>query len=166
MGGQGCGRMVEESDSEPKEDRAMLVQLNRNAADRDFTVTATDLPVNPGSLPTAGSPRPVVAVTGHPGRVAGLDRHLPPGWLVRFVADLDDVLPDELVLITAATVRDVVLARRLLPGRTQVVALVDEVAPAEVVAGVLTAGADACVTEARSAPEIAESLLEMRARAC
>ena len=28
------------------------------------------------------------------------------------------------------------------------------------------AGADACVTEARSAPEIAESLLEMRARAC
>jgi hypothetical protein len=45
----------------------------------------------------------------------------------------------------AATVGDVDLARRRLPGRTSIVALVDEAAPGEVVAGVLTAGADACV---------------------
>ena len=34
---------------------------------------------------------------------------------------------------------------RLLPHRTQLVALVDDAAPAEMVAAVLTAGADACV---------------------
>jgi hypothetical protein len=64
---------------------------------------------------------------------------------VRHPADLDDVAPDELVLFAGAAVRDVVLARRILPARTQVVALVDDVAPAELVAAVLTAGADACV---------------------
>ncbi|GAA2636902.1 hypothetical protein [Paractinoplanes durhamensis] len=122
----------------------MLVQLNRHTEARDFSATATDLPLNPASLPTAG-PRPVVAVLGAPGRVNGLAQHLPAGWSVRFSRDLDDVTADELVLFAGATVRDVVLARRLLPSRTQVIALVDDAAPAETVAGVLTAGADACV---------------------
>jgi hypothetical protein len=124
----------------------MLVQLNRSTgAARDISVTAIDLPLNPASLPAGAGPRPVVAVLGPVGRVAGLAQHLPPGWSVRAAGDLDDVEPDELVLFAGAAVRDIALARRLLPGRTQVVALVDDAAPAEMVAGVLTAGADACV---------------------
>ncbi len=123
----------------------MLVQLNRQSGNRTFTATATDLPLNPASLPTTRGPRPVVAVFGHPGRVAGLDKHLPGGWSIRRPADLDDVVPGELVLIAGATVAAVTLARTVLPGRTQIVAVVDDLAPAEVVTGVLTAGADACV---------------------
>ena len=123
----------------------MLVQLNRQTGPRIFTVTATDLPINPASLPAARDPQPVVAVFGHPGRVAGLLPHLPPGWSMRRPADLDDVLPNEMVLFAGATVRDVAAARRVLPHRTRVVALVDDEAPAEVVSGVLTAGADVCV---------------------
>jgi hypothetical protein len=121
----------------------MLVQLNRHTGNRNFTATATDLPLNPAQMPAG--PRPTVAVFGAAGRVAGLSQNLPAGWLVRHPADLDDVAPDELVLFAGAAVRDVVLARRILPARTQVVALVDDVAPAELVAAVLTAGADACV---------------------
>jgi hypothetical protein len=64
---------------------------------------------------------------------------------VRFAGDVDDIGPDELVLFSGAVVREITLARRLLPSRTQIIALVDDAAPAEVVAGVLTAGADACV---------------------
>jgi hypothetical protein len=123
----------------------MIVQLNRHTGTRDFSATATDLPLNPATLPAARGPQPVVAVLGPAGRVAGLAQHLPSGWSVRFPGDLDDVRPDELVLFARATVGDVSLARRVLPGRTQVVALVDDAAPAELVAGVLTAGADACV---------------------
>ncbi|MCY1144540.1 hypothetical protein OWR29_41635 [Actinoplanes sp. Pm04-4] len=124
----------------------MLVSLNSNTGHRDFTATATDLPINPASLPAvAAGPLPVVAYLGHPGRVAGLPQHLPPGWTVRRAASLDDLNPDEIVLVAAATVRDVEAARDALPTRTMVVALVDEEAPAEIVAGVLTAGADACV---------------------
>jgi hypothetical protein len=123
----------------------MLVQLNRQPGNRTFTATATDLPLNPASLPATRGPRPVVAVLGHPGRVAGLGKHLPAGWSIRRPADLDDIAPGELVLIAGATVAAVSLARTELPGRTQIVAVVDELAPAEVVAGVLTAGADACV---------------------
>jgi hypothetical protein len=122
----------------------MLVQLNRNDGSRTFTVTATDLPLNPASLPTRAQ-RPVVAVLGHRGRVAGLAQHLPSGWAIRNPDGLDDVLPGELVLLVAATVADVTQARRLLPDRTQIVALVDDLAPPDAVAGVLTAGADACV---------------------
>ena len=121
----------------------MLVQLNRHIGDRSFAATATDLPMNPAHLPAG--PRPTVAVFGHTGRVPGLTHHLPTGWLVRHPADLDGVAPGDLVLLAGATIRDVTMARRVLPARTQVVALVDDAAPAEMVAGVLTAGADACV---------------------
>ena len=123
----------------------MLVQLNRRSEDRDFSVTGTDLPLNPASLPVGAGPRPVVAVLGSAGRVHGLAQHLPAGWSVRFAGDIDDVSPDELLLFAGAAVRDIALARRLLPGRTQMIALVDDAAPAEIVAAVLTAGADACV---------------------
>lgn len=123
----------------------MLVQLNRHPGARDFTATATDLPLNPASLPVSAGPRPSVAVFGTRSRVGGLDQQLPHGWRLRYPGDLDDVAPDELVLFAGATVRDVALARRLLPGRTPVVVLVDDTAPAELVAAVLTAGADACV---------------------
>ncbi|MEU4237636.1 hypothetical protein [Actinoplanes sp. NPDC026619] len=123
----------------------MLVQLNRSTGHRDFSATATDLPLNPASLPVSAGPRPVVAVLGPAGRVAGLAQHLPTGWSVRTAGDLDDVSADDLVLFSGPAVRDIALARRLLPSRTQVIALVDDAAPAELVAGVLTAGADACV---------------------
>jgi hypothetical protein len=120
----------------------MLVQLNRNETNLAFTPNSTALPA-----PDLNSQRhsPVVAVLGHPGRVAGLGAHLPAGWKLRYPADLDGVHADEIVLFTGATERDVATARRRLPARTRVVALVDEVAPAELVAAVLTAGADACV---------------------
>ena len=123
----------------------MLVSLNRNTGRRDFTATATDLPINPAGLPTASAPLPVVAVLGRPGRVAGLARHLPPGWSMRHVAGLDDLRPDEIVLLAGASPRDVETARRALPPRTMIVAVVDEDSPGNSVAGVLTAGADACV---------------------
>ncbi|MBM2623093.1 hypothetical protein JIG36_47095 [Actinoplanes sp. LDG1-06] len=123
----------------------MLVQLNRNTGQRDFTATATDLPINPANLPTSRGPLPAVVCFGHPGRVAGLPQHLPAGWSLRRADDLDDVRPDEIVLFAGASVREVATARRVLPSRTMIVALVDEEAPAEMVAGVLTAGADACV---------------------
>ena len=123
----------------------MLVQLNRDDGARDFSATATDLPLNAAMLPVGTGPHPAVAVLGPAGRVNGLAEHLPSGWSVRQAADIDDVSPDELILFVGPAVRDVALARRLLPGRTQLVALVDETAPAEAVAAVLTAGADACV---------------------
>jgi hypothetical protein len=113
----------------------MLVQ-------RPYSATATDLPLNP---PTTKSMRPVVAVLGHPGRVAALPAHLPTGWTMRRARDLDDVHPDEIVLFSNASVADVSAGRRILPRRTRIVALVDPQAPAELVAGVLTAGADVCV---------------------
>jgi uncharacterized Zn-binding protein involved in type VI secretion len=123
----------------------MLVQLNRHPGNRSFTATATDLPLNPASLPATRGPRPVVAVFGHPGRITGLDKQLPAGWSMRRPADLDDVDPGELVLLAGATVAAVKLARQVLAARTPVVAVVDDLAPPEVVTGVLTAGADACV---------------------
>jgi hypothetical protein len=118
----------------------MLVQLNRREH-RPFTVTATDLPLGPAT-PT---PPPVVAVLGSPSRVGGLSAHLPAGWTVRMAEDLDDVRPDEVVLLGGAGVTAVRTARAVLPRRTRIVALLDPGAPAELVAGVLTAGADACV---------------------
>ncbi|MCO8271337.1 hypothetical protein M1L60_12105 [Actinoplanes sp. TRM 88003] len=124
----------------------MLVSLNSNTGHHDFTATATDLPINPAGLPaTVAGPRPAVAYLGHPGRVAGLSTHLPSGWTLRRAAGLDDIGAEEIVLIAAGTIRDVETARRVLPRRSMIVALVDEEAPAEIVAGVLTAGADACV---------------------
>jgi hypothetical protein len=120
----------------------MLVQLNRHQDGRPFTATATDLPLNPA---TTASTSPVVAVLGHPGRIAGLAAQLPHGWELRRSSDLDDVQPYEILLLTQASVREVTTARALLPRRTRIVALVDSEAPAELVAGVLTAGADVCV---------------------
>jgi hypothetical protein len=120
----------------------MLVQLNRQDDGRRDTATSTGLPLNDATTRTS---HPVVAVFGHPGRVASLPAHLPPGWLLRRPRDLGDVNPDDIVLLSRATVEDVATARRVLSRRTRVVALVDETAPAELVAGVLTAGADVCV---------------------
>ena len=124
----------------------MLVQLNPTPAAGAFSITGTDLPVNPSAVPAPSrGPRPVVAVFGHPGRVAGLAYHLPGGWTLRHPGNLDDVRPGEIVLLAATSVREVSTARSVLPARTRVVALVDDEAPPEVVAGVLTAGADVCV---------------------
>jgi len=124
----------------------MLVQLNPTTASRDFSITATGLPVNPSSVPARSrGPRPVVAVLGRPGRVAGLAQHLPGGWSLRLPDGLDDVRPGEIVLLAGTSVREVAVARRVLPAPARVVALVDDEAPPEVVAGVLTAGADVCV---------------------
>jgi hypothetical protein len=120
----------------------MLVQLNRNETNRTFAPNSTALP-----LPDLNSQRhsPVVAVLGHPGRVTGLAAHLPAGWALRFPDDLDGVHTGEIVLFSGATERDVDTARKVLPARAVIVALVDNDASAELVAAVLTAGADVCV---------------------
>lgn len=120
----------------------MHVNVERSAGHRRPGVTATDVPL-PG-LPV-GTTVPVVSVFGHPGRVAALAAHLPRDWVLRRPSDLDDVAPDDIVLVSGATLPDVVTARAALPRRTRLVALVDEDAPARVVAAVLTAGADVCV---------------------
>jgi hypothetical protein len=119
----------------------MLVQIDENDRHR-HTVTATDLPLNSTTSKTLP---PVVAVFGQPGRVAALPAHLPTGWTMRRPRDLDDVGPDDIVLFSGATVAEVTAARAVLPRRTRIVALLDAEARAEVVAEVLTAGADACV---------------------
>src|SRR4051812_21192078 len=115
----------------------MLLKLDRQTAGHTFTATATDLPINPAGLPASRAPLPVVAVFGHLGRVAGLPHHLPSGWTMRAAKDLDDVRPGELVLFAGATVGQIATARAVLPHRTLIVALVDDQAPGEVVAGVL-----------------------------
>jgi hypothetical protein len=120
----------------------MLVQMNRQLGQRKPIATATDLPINAAHT---RSLRPVVAVIGHPGRVAALAGHLPAGWSMRQSRGLDDVAPDEIVLFGSATVAEVGMARAMLTRRTRIVAVVDADAPAELVAGVLTAGADVCV---------------------
>ena len=120
----------------------MLVQLNRNETNRTFAPNSTAVP-----LPDLNSQRhcPVVAVLGHRGRVAALGAHLPAGWVLRYPGDLEGIRAEEIVLFSGATEADVLDARALLPRRTRVVALLDEDAPAELVAAVLTAGADVCV---------------------
>jgi hypothetical protein len=120
----------------------MLVQLNRNDTNRTFAPNSTALP-----LPDLNAQRtsPVVAVLGHRGRVAALGAHLPAGWVLRYLNDLEEVRNDEIVLFSGARETDVLAARALLPARTLVVALVDDDARAELVAAVLTAGADVCV---------------------
>ena len=120
----------------------MLVQLNRNESNRTFAPNSTAVPV-----PDLPSQRhsPVVAVLGQRGRVAGLGGHLPAGWVLRYPDDLDGVRAGELVLISGAREQDVLAARAGLSRRTRIVALVDGDAPAELVAAVLTAGADVCV---------------------
>ncbi|GGL16684.1 hypothetical protein [Mangrovihabitans endophyticus] len=119
----------------------MLVQLNRQNDD-NVPITATDLPLNASATLSL---TPAVAVVGPAGRIAGLRDHLRPGWTLRHVHDLDDVRPGELVLLTTGGDDAVRAARDLLPRRTRIVAVVDETAPAALVAAVLTAGADVCV---------------------
>jgi hypothetical protein len=139
----------------------MIVELNQRPEPRTYGPTSVDLPLN--AVPTK-SASPVVAVFGHPGRVAALPSHLPTGWSLRRPRDLDDVQPDEIVLFSGATVADVTLARAVLPRRTRIIALVDMDAPAEMVAGVLTAGADACVRGGHPAI-LASHLVACRRRA-
>jgi hypothetical protein len=117
----------------------MLVHLNHaRDGERYADVPGTDLPINRAAAP-------VVAVLGRPEWVATLPAHLPPGWRLRPVAGPGDVRPGEIALLTDASEADVAAARRALPRRTRVVALLLDDAPAESVAGVLTAGADVCV---------------------
>jgi hypothetical protein len=92
--------------------------------------------------PTA---QPTVAVLGQSSRVAALPQHLPHGWRMRMADSLDSVRPGELVVLSGATVHDVRLARAVLPQATRLIALIDDWAAAELVSGVLTAGADVCV---------------------
>lgn len=120
----------------------MLVQLNRSDSHHTATPSAIDLPLAEFTHEQA---QPVIAIFGYPGRVAGLDAYLPAGWSMRVPRDLDDVHADEIVLIVRAAVRDVTTARAVLPRNTRIVAVVEDDAPAEQVAGVLTAGADTCV---------------------
>jgi hypothetical protein len=120
----------------------MLVHLNRHTDDRRCTAAAIDLPLNPAHT---RSMSPVVAVLGRRSRVAGLAAHLPTGWTLRSARDLDDIRPDELVLVVGAREQDIRTARAVLPRRARIIALVDDDAPAELVAAVLTAGADVCV---------------------
>lgn len=103
-------------------------------------LTETDLASAP-----APAPHPVVAVVGRHSRVASLPRHLPAGWTMRFAPGLDDVRPGEMVVLSGATAADVRAARALLPAASRLVALIDDWAAAELVSGVLTAGADVCV---------------------
>ncbi len=124
----------------------MIIEINRDNSHRRFAATAVDPPINPAQLLVVHPSRqPVVAVFGHRGRVTGLQPHLPTGWTLRRPTSFDQVRADELVLFANATVGEVAQARAVLSSRTRIVALVDEDAAAEVVAAVLTAGADACV---------------------
>lgn len=98
----------------------------------------------------AGAATPVVSVFG-PLSVAGLDRHLAPGWTVRRPAAFADVGADDIVLITDASPSVVRTARAVLPPDASVVALVPAAADAGAVAEVLTAGAGVCVRAGRPA---------------
>jgi hypothetical protein len=91
------------------------------------------------------APHPTVAVLGQRSRVASLPPHLPHDWTVRMIAGLDDVRPGDLLLISGASPHDVRLARAVLPEQTRIVALIDDWAAGELVAGVLSEGADVCV---------------------
>jgi hypothetical protein len=140
MGGSGWGRWVETF--EDLGVATMLIQLNLNETTRTFAPNSTAVP-----LPDLNTQRssPVVAVFGQRSRVAALGGQLPAGWSLRYPENLDGVRRDEIVLFSGASEADVVEARAVLPARTLVVALVDDFAPAELVAAVLTAGADVCV---------------------
>ncbi|MFI1990290.1 hypothetical protein [Actinoplanes sp. NPDC020271] len=101
--------------------------------------------VAPAVTAPAPAGDPVVAVLGQRSRVGGLPQHLPTGWTVRPVTGLDDIRPGEIVVLSGAGADDVRTARAVLPRASRVVVLINEWAPAELVASVLTAGADVCV---------------------
>ncbi|MEU4561233.1 hypothetical protein AB0F72_22850 [Actinoplanes sp. NPDC023936] len=107
-----------------------------------MTIMLTQL--NPDSAP-APAPGPVVAVLGQRSRVASLPQHLPTGWTMRLATGIDDIRPEELVVLSGATVDGVRVARAVLPAESRLVALIDDWAAVELVSGVLTAGADVCV---------------------
>ncbi|SDS26411.1 hypothetical protein [Actinoplanes derwentensis] len=94
---------------------------------------------------TSADRQPVVAVIGQRSRVAGLPPYLPDGWHMRLATGLDDIEHGDLVVLSGATVHDVRVARSVLPFDTRIVALIDDWAQTELVAGVLTVGADVCV---------------------
>jgi hypothetical protein len=98
-----------------------------------------------GASAPAPAAHPVVAVLGRQSRVGALAQHLPSGWTMRAPSSVDDVRPGEIVLLSGARSEDVSRARAVLPRASRVVVLIDEWAPAELVAAVLTAGADVCV---------------------
>ncbi|MEV6343601.1 hypothetical protein [Actinoplanes sp. NPDC051851] len=110
----------------------MIVQLNRGAEENVTRIPA----------PAAD---PVVAVFGQQSRVGALPQYLPSGWSTRRLDELGEARPGEMIVLSGAKVEDVRLARAILPRDSRVVALIDDWAPAELVAGVLTAGADVCV---------------------
>jgi hypothetical protein len=118
----------------------MIEQLTREGM-AGGSAPALD-PAPSGAAPAAD---PVVAVLGQQSRVGALPQYLPSGWIVRPVAGLDDVRPGEVVVLSGAKADDVRRARAVLPRASRVVVLIDEWAPAELVASVLTAGADVCV---------------------
>jgi hypothetical protein len=123
----------------------MLVHVNHARVAERYAAAA------PAGLPINRAAAPVVAVLGHPARVAALPAHLPDGWHLRPVSGVDDVRAGEIVLLTDATADEVGAVRRRLPRRTRVVALVGDDAPADAVADVLTAGADVCVRGGQAA---------------
>ncbi|BCY07918.1 hypothetical protein [Actinoplanes sp. L3-i22] len=98
-----------------------------------------------GTGTPASAADPVVAILGQQSRVGALAQYLPSGWTMRAPSSIDDVRPGEIVLLSGARSEDVSRARAVLPRASRVVVLIDEWAPAELVAGVLTAGADVCV---------------------
>ena len=120
----------------------MLVQLNRGDRNAAFAPNSTAVPV-PGL--DRQRPDAVVVVLGQAGRVAALAAQLPAGWSVRFEASAKAVRPGEIVLVSGARAEAVAAARAVVSARTRIVALVDEDAGADLVTGVLSAGADACV---------------------
>jgi hypothetical protein len=94
---------------------------------------------------TTPAPEPAVAVLGQPGRVAGLPQYLPYGWSMRMITGVGEVRPGELVLLSGATTATVQRVRAALPAEVRVIALIDDQAAGELVAGVLSEGADVCV---------------------
>ncbi|AEV83837.1 hypothetical protein ACWT_2604 [Actinoplanes sp. SE50] len=108
----------------------------------ELTRAAQPTTVTPAPAPAAD---PVVAVLGQRSRVGALPQHLPSGWSVRALTVLDDARPGEIILLSGARVEDVRQARVTLPRASRIVVLIDEWAPAALVAGILTAGADVCV---------------------
>jgi hypothetical protein len=85
-----------------------------------------------------------VSVVDPGGTARGLSAHLPPGWTIRALADLADAIEVDLLVLGAATGPVVARARRLHP-YSQIVGVIDQAAPADVIVDVLGAGADACV---------------------
>jgi hypothetical protein len=85
------------------------------------------------------------------GATGALAAHLPAGWAIRQVTDLGTAIDVELLVLGAATGPGVARARRWHP-YAQIVALIDQAAPADAIVEVLGAGADACVRA--GSPEI------------